>query len=194
MPYSVLLPIFAASLPGGGPVVQGLLTGAAGLGALAGALHLASRETVLGLGRLIVLSTSLFGLGLIGFSLSKALWLSLVMMLVTGYGMMVQMAASNTILQTISDEDKRGRVMSFYAMAFLGMAPFGSLFAGLLAQVIGASGTVLVGGIACLLGALVFSLVLPGLRVLVRPIYTRLGILPEVAAGMQSATELTPQD
>jgi MFS family permease len=197
MPYAVLLPIFAARLmPDGGSVAQGLLTGASGVGALAGALHLASRQTVLGLGRMIVLSTSLFGLGLLGFALSGKLWLSLLMMLVTGYGMMVQMAASNTILQTIVDEDKRGRVMSFYGMAFLGVAPFGSLFAGLLAGWIGESNTVLVGGIASILGAAVFGLGLPRLRILVRPIYQRLGILPEVAAGIQTASELTqpPQD
>ncbi len=112
-------------------------------------------------------------------------------MLLTGFGMMVQMAASNTILQTIVDEDKRGRVMSFYSMAFLGMAPFGSLFAGGLAHALNAQGTVLIGGVACLLGGLLFAVQLPRLRQWVRPVYARLGILPEVAAGMQSATELT---
>jgi MFS family permease len=117
-------------------------------------------------------------------------------MLVTGFGMMVQMAASNTILQTIVEEDKRGRVMSLYSMAFLGMAPFGSLFAGTLARSYGAAATVFIGGIACLLAAMLFALRLPHLRSLVRPIYLRMGILPEVAAGMQSAAELTspPED
>ncbi len=138
----------------------------------------------------------MFGLGLIGFALSPALWLSLPLLLVVGFGMMVQMAASNTILQTIVDQDKRGRVMSFYSMAFLGMAPLGSLFAGTIAGMVGASGAVLIGGIACIAGAALFAVHLPRLRTLVRPVYARLGILPEVAAGMQSAAELTqpPQD
>jgi len=195
MPYTVLLPIFAENL-GGGSYALGFLTGASGVGALVGALYLASRKTVLGLGRTIVVATLCFGLGLIGFALSRWLWLSLVMMLLVGFGMMVQMAASNTILQTIVEEDKRGRVMSFYSMAFLGMTPFGSLFAGSLASGIGAAWTVLLRGIACLFGALLFALYLPQLRDLVRPLYRRLGILPEVASGMEATAELTrpPQE
>ncbi len=200
MPYVVLMPIFAQDILHGGPYALGFLSAASGVGALTGALYLASRNTVLGLGRTIVIATTTFAVGLIGFSLSEWLWLSLLLMVLTGFGMMVQMAASNTILQTIVEEDKRGRVMSFYSMAFLGMAPLGSLFAGGLAQVIGtrtgglASGaawTVLLGGACCLLAALLFALQLPRLRQLVRPLYTRLGILPEVATGMESATELT---
>jgi MFS family permease len=191
MPYSVLLPIFAADVLGAGPITLGLLSGATGVGALAGALYLAARQSVLGLGRVIVVATITFGLALVGFALSSVIWLSLPLLLVAGFGMMVQMAASNTILQTIVDPDKRGRVMSFYGMAFLGMAPFGSLFAGILAAQIGASGTVLAGGIACIAGGTCFALSLPRLRALVRPVYRRLGILPEVASGMQSATELT---
>lgn len=191
MPYTVLMPIFAADVLHGGPYAFGFLTGASGVGALAGALYLASRRTVLGLGRTIVLATTTFGCGLIGFALSHVLWISLLFMLLTGFGMMVQMAASNTILQTIVEEDKRGRVMSFYSMAFLGVAPFGSLFGGALAERIGAAGTVLVGGVACLLGAWLFAWRLPHLRTLVRPIYRRMGILPEIAAGLQAATELT---
>jgi MFS family permease len=190
MPYSVLLPLFATDILGGGPYALGFLSSAAGVGALSGAIYLASRTTVLGLGRQIVIATCLFGLGLIGFARSENLWLSLGLMVVTGFGMMVQMAASNTILQTIVDEDKRGRVMSFYSMAFLGMAPFGSLFAGVLTRYLGAPNTVLVGGIACLVAAGLFALSLPRLRAHVHPIYSRLGILPEVAAGMQSATEI----
>ena len=140
---------------------------------------------------MIVIASLIFGLGLIGFALSQQLWLSLVLMLLTGFGMMVQMASSNTIMQTIADEDKLGRVMSFYAMAFLGMTPLGSLAEGALAQIIGVANTVLVGGIVCLAGALLFALSLPKLRKIVRPIYTRMGILPEVASGLQSAVELT---
>jgi MFS family permease len=196
MPYTVLMPVFADNILHGGPYALGFLSAASGVGALTGALYLASRKTVLGLGRTIVLATGLFGLGLIGFALSEVLWLSLLLMLVTGLGMMVQLAASNTILQTIVEEDKRGRVMSLYSMAFMGMAPFGSLFAGALASTIGAPDTVLIGGIACIGGAVLFALKLPELRTRVRPLYVRLGILPEVVSGIQSAVELTrpPQE
>ena len=187
MPYSVLMPIFADGL-GGGSGTMGFLLAASGMGALAGALHLAARTTVLGLGRTMVLATGAFGIALIGFALSEFLWLSLVLMLVTGFGMMVEMAASNTILQTIVDESKRGRVMSFYTMSFLGMAPLGSLFSGFLAGAIGARTTVMIGGGACILGSIVFAFKLPQLRILVRPIYTQMGILPQVASGLQTAT------
>lgn len=191
MPYTVLLPIFAASLQGG-PSTLGFLSAATGVGALGGALYLASRRSVLGLGPRIALATALFGLALMGIAVSRWLWLSLLLTVLAGFGMMLQLAASNTILQTIVEEDKRGRVMSFYGMSFLGMAPFGSLFAGLLAGAIGASGTVLVGGLACILAAAVFALRLPRLRELVRPIYVRKGVLPEVASGMQTVTDLAP--
>jgi MFS family permease len=191
MPYTVLMPIFASDILQGGPYALGFLSAASGVGALVGALVLASRRTVLGLGNAIVISTLLFGVGLIGFALSTVLWLSLLLMLITGFGMMVAMAASNTILQTIVDEDKRGRVMSYFGMAFMGMTPFGSLFAGALAGWIGAANTVMVGGIACIFGAVIFAIRLPYLRTLIRPIYSRMGILPEVATGVQSATDLT---
>jgi MFS family permease len=102
---------------------------------------------------------------------------------------MVQMASGNTILQTIVDDDKRGRVMSFYAASFMGMMPIGSLLAGGLAGLIGAPRTLQLGGMACVLGALAFARALPGIRVQVRPIYARLGILPEVVTGLQTATE-----
>jgi MFS family permease len=198
MPYTVLMPVFAVDLvgPDDAPKALGYLMAASGVGALTGALYLAARRTVVGLGRTIILATSLLGLGLIGFAFSEWLLISLLLMLVTGFGLMVQLAASNTILQTIVDEDKRGRVMSFYSMAFMGMAPFGSLFAGALAARYGAATTVLLGGLACLAGAGTFALKLPQLRTLVRPLYVRLGILPEVAAGLQTAAELTrpPED
>jgi MFS family permease len=190
MPYTVLMPIFAADILQGGPYALGFLSAASGVGALIGALYLASRRSVLGLGNVIWIGTLIFGVGLVAFSLSTNLWLSLLLMLLTGFGMMVQMAASNTIVQTIVDQDKRGRVMSYFGMAFLGMTPFGSLFAGMLADWIGAANTVLVGGIACLVGGVAFALRLPHIRPLVRPIYARMGILPEVASGVQSATDL----
>jgi MFS family permease len=128
----------------------------------------------------ILLAVFLFGSSLVGFGLSRRLWLSMAALLGAGLGMMVQMASSNTILQTIVDDDKRGRVMSFYSMAFMGMVPFGSLLAGLLASRIGAPRTVALGGAACLVAGALFARALPALRAQVRPIYVRLGIVPEV--------------
>jgi MFS family permease len=138
---------------------------------------------------MIALASSMFGVGLIAFSFSRALWFSLVLRLITGFGQMVQMASSNTILQTIVENDKRVRIIRFYAMAVRGMAPFGSLIAGTLASRMGAPGTVFIGGIACLLGMSSFSYRLPVLRRMFRPIYVRMGIIPEIASGIQSATE-----
>jgi MFS family permease len=134
---------------------------------------------------------SLFGAGLIAFSLSRWLWLSLLLLVFTGFGFMVQMASSNTLIQTIVDDEKRGRVMSFYMMAFLGTAPFGSLIAGSLSSRIGAPRTLLVGGICCIAGALWFASLLPAIRAAIRPIYIKLGILPEVAKGLVHAAELS---
>ncbi|HEY7212984.1 MAG TPA: MFS transporter [Thermoanaerobaculia bacterium] len=190
MPYTVLMPIFASSVLHGGPHTLGFLMAATGVGALLGAVFLANRRTVLGLGKIIPLTAGLFGAGLIGFSLSRSLWLSLVLLLVTGLGFMVQMAASNTLIQTLVEDDKRGRVMSFYLMAFMGTAPFGSLLAGTLAHRIGAPRTLLFGGLGCLAGALWFASLLPKLRERVRPIYVRMGILPEMAEGIASAAQL----
>jgi predicted MFS family arabinose efflux permease len=180
MPYTVLMPIFANEILHGGPNTLGLLMAASGVGALAGALLLAARKSVLGLGKYIPLMAGAFGVGLIAFSFSRALWLSLLLMIVTGLGFMVQMAASNTVLQTIVEEDKRGRVMSFYTMAFMGTAPFGSLLAGSLADKIGAPHTLLLGGLGCIIGALWFATSLPALRRDVRPIYVKIGILQEM--------------
>jgi MFS family permease len=195
MPYSVLMPIFAGTILHGGPHTLGFLMGASGVGALTGAVILAARKTVLGLGRLVAFSAGAFGVGLAAFSQSRILWLSLLLMFVTGYGMMQQMAASNTILQTIVDEDKRGRVMSYYTMSFMGMAPFGSLLAGGLASRYGAPTTLLVCGLCCIAGAVWFGAHLKSIRTLVRPIYAQLGIIPEVVRGIQSATALqTPPE
>lgn len=193
MPYTVLLPVFATEVLGGGPHTLGFLVSAAGLGALSAALYLASRSTVRGLGRVIVVAASLFGAGLVAFALSRTAWLSLGLLLVTGFGVMATTASINTVLQTIVDDDKRGRVMSLYTMAFMGMAPFGGLLAGTLASRIGAPGTVLLGGVATLATALAFAYRLPSLREDVLPIYRRLGIIPEVATGLGTATELRPR-
>ena len=190
MPYTVLMPVFAGPILHGGPHTLGFLMGASGVGALAGAIELASRRTVLGLGRVVAMSAAMFGIGLITFSQSRWLWLSLALMLLTGMGMMRQMASTNTILQTISEEEKRGRVMSYYTMAFVGMAPFGSLLAGIMAARLGAPQTLLINGVCCLLGALWFRMHLDELRRVVRPIYVELGILPEMATAIQSASAL----
>lgn len=186
-PFTVLMPIFAGKILQGGPHTLGFLMGAVGIGALVSAISLALRKTVLGLGRMIPISTAAFGAGLILFGMSRVLWLSLLLMLVCGFGMMQQMAASNTIIQTIVDDSKRGRVMSFYAVAFVGMAPFGSLLAGALAHAIGAPRTVMLSGICCLLGAAWFATRLKTIRKLIRPIYMDLGILPPVNAVIQDS-------
>jgi MFS family permease len=190
MSYSVLMPVFAKEILHGGSNTYGFLMGAAGFGALLGALFLASRESVLKLGRIVPASAILFGVGLIVLSFSRIFSLSLILMLFIGLGMMMQTAASNTILQTITDDDKRGRVMSFYTMAIMGTAPFGSLMAGGLAKVIGTPWTIFTGGISCIIGALFFLRKLPKLRIIVRPIYIKLGIIPEVAKGIQSASDI----
>jgi MFS family permease len=191
MPYTVLMPVFATEILGGGPYTLGWLMAASGVGALMGALFLAARKTVLGLGKFIPMMAAAFGVGLIAFSFSRALWLSLLLMVVTGLGFMVQMAVSNTLLQTIVEEDKRGRVMSFYAAAVMGTTPFGSLLAGLVAARIGAPYTLLISGICCIIGAVWFARTLPALRRDIRPIYIKMGILPQVATGLQKTSELT---
>jgi MFS family permease len=193
MPYVVLMPIFAKEILHGGAHTLGFLMAASGIGALTGAMYLASRRSVLGLGKTIPVAASIFGVGLIAFSLSRTSLLSYSLMLLTGLGTMLHMASSNTVLQTIVDDDKRGRVMSFYAMALMGTAPFGSLLAGSLASRIGAPDTLMIGGSFCILGALVFASKLPSLRETVRPIYAKIGVIPEVASGIQTATEPTAQ-
>jgi len=176
---TTLMPIFAKKILHGGPQTYGFLMAAIGGGAIIGAIFLASRRSVLGLGRIIVFASGIFGIGLISFSLSHFLWLSFSVLLLVGFGMMVQMASSNTILQTMVDDDKRGRVMSLYVMAFMGMAPLGSLAGGSLAGVIGAPYTLAVGGASCLLGSFIFTKKLPMIREMVRPLYIRKGILSE---------------
>jgi MFS family permease len=190
MPYTVLMPLIADQVLQGGPHTLGFLMGATGVGALAGAVYLASRRSVLGLGRVIAAAAILFGCGLIAFSLSRTLALSLVLMVVTGTGFMVQLAASNTVIQTIVREEMRGRVMAFYTMAFMGTAPFGSLLAGGLAARSGAPHTILLGGGVCILGGVAFSRQLPRLRELVVPIYVERGILPEIATALSDAAAL----
>lgn len=188
VPFTVLLPVVAIEVLGGDARTLGFLMAATGLGALAGALFLASRQTVRGLGRTIVFAAVLLGVSLVGVALSRTLWLSLVFLSTAGYGMMLQMAGANTVLQTLVDDDKRGRIMSLYSMANIGMAPVGSLAAGAIATRLGAPLTIGMGGVACIAGAAVFRMRLPALRAQVLPVYERLGILPEVAKGIQAVT------
>jgi MFS family permease len=158
VPYQVLMPVFARDIFHGGPRILGFLMGMAGGGALAGALYLAGKKNAAGLERLIPLAAAIFGVGIVMFSFSRVLWFSLAMIFVSGFAMMVQMASSNTVLQTIVEEDKRGRVMSFYTMSFMGMVPFGSLLAGSAASTVGAPHTLSLGGIVCIIGAGVFTI------------------------------------
>jgi MFS family permease len=177
MPFMVLMPIFAGKVLHGGPHTFGVLLGASGVGALISAISLALRRTVRGLTTMIQISAALFGLGLICFGLSRVLVLSLCLMLVVGFGMMQGMAASNTVIQTLVTEDKRGRVMSYYTMAFVGMAPFGSLLAGGLAHRFGAPHAVMITGGFCLAGSVWFSTQLKSIRKIMRPIYIEMGII-----------------
>jgi len=193
IPYSVLLPVFAGEVLGGGPhtvgflvaaggpsakissaaadaaVRMGFLVAAGGLGAVVGAVFLASRRSMLAIPRLIAAASAIFGIGLIAFALSANLYLSVGLLMVVGFGMMVQLVSSNTLLQTVADEDKRGRVMSFHTMAFMGMAPLGSLVAGTMAKILGAPGTVLVCGAVSILGAVVFAAGLGRIHRALRP-------------------------
>jgi MFS family permease len=189
LPYIVLMPIFAKDILHGGPATLGFLMGFAGVGALSAALYLAARKSVLGLGKMIPISACLLGGGLIAFSFSTSMYLSLALMAVAGFGQIVQMATGNTLLQTVVDDDKRGRIMSFYAMSFGGMMPLGSLLAGAMASRIGAPWTVFIGGAACVIGGAVFALNLPKFRKMVHPIYVRMGILPEIDREMAGAAK-----
>lgn len=186
MTSNVLMPVFAKDILKGDAHTQGFLMGAMGVGALGAALYLASRKSVLGLGRAITLAAAFFGVGQIAFSFSSQLWLSLPILVVTGGCMMLNMAAINTLIQTIVEEDKRGRVMSLYTMAFLGVAPIGSLVGGYLASKIGAPMTVRISGACCIIAAISFGFHLPRLRELVRPIYEQAGILPKMVPTVSS--------
>jgi MFS family permease len=177
VPYSVLMPVFATQVFHGDPHTLGFLMTASGCGALLGALGLAARKSIVGLGRVIPSASVLFGAGLITFALMRNFYLALPRLAIAGFGFMVQMASSNTLIQTIVDDEKRGRVMSFYTMAFLGTVPLGSLIAGWLSSRIGAPRTLMAGGVCCIIGGALFARALPILRMHVRPIYVKLGIL-----------------
>ncbi len=176
--WSVLLPVFAGQVLHGGATTLGWLTTASGIGALVSGLSLAVRKSVLGLTRMLQIATAMLGCALILFGLSYALWLSLLSMVVVGFGMIQAASVSNTIIQSLVPEDKRARAMSYYTMAFFGSAPFGSLLAGMLAERIGAPHTVIVTGLFCIAGSFWFTLELPKIRAVMRPIYHEMGLLP----------------
>jgi MFS family permease len=201
---SLLLPVFAVhfSSLGKSSLIYGLLGGASGAGALVGAIYLASRRSVVGLGQVIAIAAVMFGVSTIAFAFSPWLWASLLISAVVGCSMLMNFAGSNTMMQTLTDDDKRGRVMSFFTMAFIGMTPFGTLLAGYLAEwlrgphgsaEVGAVRTLILEGVISVIAALLFARKLPALRKVVRPIYVMKGILPqETASGIQSSEEVVP--
>ena len=191
MPYMVLMPVFVKEVLHGGPKTLGFLMACSGAGALTAALTLASRRSVAGLEKKIPLAGAMFGTGLIALSLSGNFPAAAACIAVASFGMITQMAVSNTIIQTVVEDDKRGRVMAFYALAFMGMAPFGSLLAGWLASRIGAPHTIMLSGVLSIAGAMAFLSRLPELREKIRPVYERLGIAPKIAVGLGAASELT---
>lgn len=196
MPYAVLMPIFADQILRGGPRGLGLLMGASGLGALAGALSLATRQGTRGLGRWVAFSSAGFGISIILFSLSRSFWLSAALLVPAGFSMMIQMASSNTLVQSMVPDNLRGRVMAVYSMMFMGMAPIGALLAGTLAGRLGAPNTVAIGGAICIVGSIVFGLRLPALRPQARQIIVALqmtgGNPADEATGETSAVVPRP--
>jgi MFS family permease len=177
MPYMTLMPVFAAQVHGSGADTLGIMFGAVGLGALVGALFLAQRKNIIGLGRVIAFATVEFGAGLIFFTLAHVFWLTLLLLVAVGYGWMVLIAASNTALQTLADNQMRGRVMSLFTMVLVGMAPLGSLLAGWAADEMGAPMVVAIGGGFCVMAGVVFARRLPGLREAAKPILVARGII-----------------
>ena len=188
MPYTVLMPVFADKILHGGARGLGILMGATGVGALFGALTLAAKTGIKGLGRWVTITCATLGISLFLFSFSTSFWLSAALLLPCGYSMMLQMACSNTLIQTIVPDHLRGRVMSLYSMMFMGMAPFGAFFGGALANRIGAPMTVAAGGIACVLGAIWFGRALPELRIEARRLIVAQGL-----AGGEPVQELNAQ-
>jgi MFS family permease len=188
--YNVILPEYAVQILHGNVRTLGMMSAAAGLGALGGALFLATRNSVIGLGKWIGIGLVLMGIGFIAFAWTTQFWIAFTALTVIGFGLIVQIAASNTLLQTIVDEDMRGRVMSFFTMAFLGMASIGSLFTGYIAEMLGIPFVFIINACVCLICALTFFVLLPRLRELIRPIYVRLNIISPLISGIDAACEL----
>jgi MFS family permease len=190
LPYSALMPAYVDKMMKGDSHTLGFLMSAAGAGAFIAALYLASRKTVIGLGKIIAINTLIFGVGLICISLSTKLWLSLIIVFFLGFGMIASAASINTLIQTLADEDKRGRVMSFYAMALMGMNPIGNLLTGTIASGIGLSLTLLYAGIILIIASIWFETTRPTLRKYTHPVYLKKGIITEVAIGTQATDNL----
>lgn len=189
-PNVVLLPAYARDVLHGDAHTLSFLVSAVGVGALVGALYMASRRSVRGLSLLILVAVTLFGASLIGLAVAPSVWVATPILAVTGFGMMTMMASTNTMLQTLADPAMRGRVMSFFTVAFMGTAPIGGLFLGAAADRIGAPWTTGISGCVCLVAAGVFARARPALRDQIRPIYARLGVLPEVADGLRAGDEV----
>jgi len=183
MPYSVLMPVFASQMLHGGAKELGWLMGATGVGALLGALSLAARVGLRGLGKVIAMCAGGFGVSLIVFAASQMFWLSLILLLPVGFTMMVQMASTNTLLQSMVPDQMRGRVVALYTMMFMGVAPFGAFFAGALAHRIGAPWTVAIGGAACIAGAAGFGTILPAFRAQAREMVLAQGLAGDAPAA-----------
>ena len=178
MPYSTLMPAYTVERLGGDSHTLGFMVAATGLGALAAALYLASRRSVVGLGSVLARATAAFGVALITLAVVRSPWLAAPALVVAGCGMMLQLAGTNTIVQSLVDEDKRGRVMSLYTLAFFGAAPLGALLGGALAGQVGTHVAIGLGGGACMIIAVVFRAALPRLRAVSRPLYVAKGLLP----------------
>ena len=179
MSYNVLMPVFARDILHGGAHTFGFLMAGTGCGALIGSIYLATRKSVLNLERILVITSLLFGIGLILLSLSHVDWVALIFMMLIGFGMISQFAGCNTILQTIVEEDKRGRVMSLFIMTSIGTIPFGSLLAGSIAQIVGTPQTIRISGLLCIFGAVMLAVRLPAFRAMIHPIYVKKGIIME---------------
>jgi len=188
-PFMVLVPAFAKDVLGGDSHTQGFILSSVGAGALMAAIYLAARKSVLGLGKVVSLTGVIFGLGLAAISLTNVHWLVFVLLVPTGFGMVAMLASCNTLLQTLTDDDKRGRVMGFYVMAMMGLAPFGSLLYGMVAEWVGVQHTLLVGGIICMAGALYFEHWRPVVRRMARRVQVQEGIVPEIAEGIGMSDE-----
>ena len=180
MPYVTLLPIFATKILKGDAHTLGFIMAASGIGALFGGAYLSTRKSVVGLGNVIALAPAVSGVGIVAFGVSRTLWFSLLMCFVIGLGSILLISSSNILIQTLVEDDKRGRVMSIFTMSFLGIVPFGNLLAGISAERIGATNTLVVGGALCIAATIIFSQQLPTLRRIVRPVYQKIGILPSV--------------
>ena len=192
MPYTVLMPIFADRVLHGGARGLGLLMGATGIGALAGALVLAARTRLEGLGRWVAISAAAFGVTLLAFAFSRWFWISFVVLVPAGFAMMLEMACTNTLLQAMSPDRLRGRVMALYSMMFMGLAPLGSLFAGSVADRIGVAWTVAIGGIVCIASAAWFARRIPSLRAEARQLIVAQQLVGGEPAGATATPRATP--